>query len=368
MNSKNVILWLTALAWVFVDGLVLYWGLRPRAKYLQGLVLAMLTGLFLIVAIGLMVAGPGFVFIGPDDRGVVISALESQGYQSEALQPGLHWIVPFVETVAVYPVSPQTYVMMASKPGDQFIGDDSVPAKTSDGQQVYVDVVVTYALDPARVIDVHIAWQNRYPDSVVRPLARSIARDVIAQFPLSGITMSTGHELEEEISRTLRQELEEQGIVLVNLILPNIYAEDHTPVLQQAEVFEPATETQSYVNLTTVAERLASYLLGIACFAFPVSIAVALLIRSRRKETTPPLTFQTAQAPLESHQSPAPVGPPLEVPTDPQAAFDLGQSLLLEGKRAEAKACFMQAFRTGVPDLRQRAINELEKLGEVESQ
>jgi hypothetical protein len=49
------------------------------------------------------------------------------------------------------------------------------------------------------------------------------------------------------------------------------------------------------------------------------------------------------------------------------AAFEQGQSLLSEGKRAEAKACFMQASRTGSPDLRQRAVAELEKLGEVES-
>ena len=61
--------------------------------------------------------------------------------------------------------------------------------------------------------------------------------------------------------------------------------------------------------------------------------------------------------------TPAPV---FSVPTDPQAAFESGQSLVSQGKRKEAIECFMFVFRNGTPDLRQRAIVELEKLGEVE--
>ncbi len=60
-------------------------------------------------------------------------------------------------------------------------------------------------------------------------------------------------------------------------------------------------------------------------------------------------------------------GTPTAIPADPNTAFEFGQSLLLSGQRAEAKACFMQVFRTGSPELRQRAVAELEKLGEVES-
>jgi hypothetical protein len=54
------------------------------------------------------------------------------------------------------------------------------------------------------------------------------------------------------------------------------------------------------------------------------------------------------------------------VPTAPQAAFDRGLALLGQGKREEAVASFMIAFRQGDSDLRRRALAELEKLGEVE--
>jgi len=63
-----------------------------------------------------------------------------------------------------------------------------------------------------------------------------------------------------------------------------------------------------------------------------------------------------------SASSPATFKPP----PDPYQAFGRGQSLKLADKRAEASACFLLAFRRGRPELRRRALAELEQLGEVE--
>ena len=41
--------------------------------------------------------------------------------------------------------------------------------------------------------------------------------------------------------------------------------------------------------------------------------------------------------------------------------------LLSADKQTKAIDCFMTAFRAGPPDLRSRALAELEKLGEVET-
>ena len=56
-----------------------------------------------------------------------------------------------------------------------------------------------------------------------------------------------------------------------------------------------------------------------------------------------------------------------EASADPNVAFEKGLSLLHTDKQAEAADCFLTAFRTGPPDLRHRALAELEKLGEVET-
>ena len=65
----------------------------------------------LVVALVLSSVSSGLVFVNPQERGVVISAVNPQGYRSEALQPGLRWIIPFAETAVMYPISRQTYTM-----------------------------------------------------------------------------------------------------------------------------------------------------------------------------------------------------------------------------------------------------------------
>jgi regulator of protease activity HflC (stomatin/prohibitin superfamily) len=92
---------------------------------------------------------------------VVVSAFNPQGYRSDALTPGLHWIVPFAENVIVYPISRQTYTM-SSTPGEGAVsGDDSIAARTADGQQISIDASVIFEINPEKVVQVHIAWQNR---------------------------------------------------------------------------------------------------------------------------------------------------------------------------------------------------------------
>ena len=131
----------------------------------------------LLFAIVLTTVSAGLVFIRPEQRGVVISALDPQGYKSEALQPGLRWVVPFAESVITYPISSQTYTMSIAPEEGQVQGDDSVAARTSDGQEVLIDASVIFAVDPEQVIDVHIQWQDRYDIDLVRAVSRGVIRD-----------------------------------------------------------------------------------------------------------------------------------------------------------------------------------------------
>jgi hypothetical protein len=55
------------------------------------------------------------------------------------------------------------------------------------------------------------------------------------------------------------------------------------------------------------------------------------------------------------------------VTTDAQAAFLQGIALAREGEQDQAVACLMMAYREGSPYLRRPAMQQLEKLGEVET-
>jgi len=92
------------------------------------------------------------VFIQPEERGVVISAVAPKSYRETACSPVLRWIIPFFENVRLYPISRQTYTMSIAPSEGQVQGDDSIAARTADGQEVLIDLIRDYAVDPDKVI------------------------------------------------------------------------------------------------------------------------------------------------------------------------------------------------------------------------
>jgi regulator of protease activity HflC (stomatin/prohibitin superfamily) len=181
MNVTIVLSWIVAVIWFAFVAWVAYAALRSYRKNPLKPTVPVAIALALL-AIVLTVVNSGLVFIQPQERGVVISAIAPDGYRQETLDPGLSWIIPFFESVEVYPISYQTYTMSIATEEGQIAGDDSIAARTADGQEIVVDASVIFAVDPEQVLRVHILWQDRYEEELVRAQARSIIRDVVSQF------------------------------------------------------------------------------------------------------------------------------------------------------------------------------------------
>jgi regulator of protease activity HflC (stomatin/prohibitin superfamily) len=169
-----------------------------------------------LVAIVFSTISAGLVFIDPDQRGVVISAVAPKGYREEALTPGLHWVIPFAENVVQYPISRQTYTMSVATSEGAVKGDDSITARTADGQQIYIDASVIFSIDPNKVIQVHIQWKNRYTDDLVRAQARGVIRDVVSQYKVEEVVTNKRFEMAELLRSTLEKKLSDNGLVLVD--------------------------------------------------------------------------------------------------------------------------------------------------------
>ncbi|MBN1992572.1 MAG: hypothetical protein JW953_07680 [Anaerolineae bacterium] len=113
MNIVDVIRSLTVLVWLVAIGLLVLFVIRAtrgQGGGFKGMI--GLLGIILLAAIALTTVSAGLVFIQPEERGVVISAISPTGYRTQALEPGLRWIIPFAESVITYPISKQTYTML----------------------------------------------------------------------------------------------------------------------------------------------------------------------------------------------------------------------------------------------------------------
>jgi regulator of protease activity HflC (stomatin/prohibitin superfamily) len=247
MNVASIIKIFAAVTWLVFFGLIVIVALRAsRNKNVKGAVTILLV--VLGAAIVLSIVSAGLVFIQPEERGVVVSALQPGGYRSEPLQPGLRWIIPFFENVVVYPISRQTYTMSIAPNEGAVQGDDSITARTSDGQEIFVDASVIYAIDPAKVVQLHIDWQKRYADELVRPLARGIIRDVVSQYQVEQVVTSKRTEMITQISKNMQQKLEDNGLSLVDFIMRNItFSPEYAASVEQKQVAEQLAQQAAFV-------------------------------------------------------------------------------------------------------------------------
>lgn len=247
MNIATVLRALSSISWVLALGIIVLAVMRSTQgrsfKAAAGLVVGAI-----VAALVLTTVSAGLVFIQPEERGIVISAVAAKGYRDAILQPGLRWVIPFAENVIIYPISRQTYTMSIAAEEGQIRGDDSVASRTSDGQEVIIDASVIFAIDPDRVIDVHIAWQTRYDQDLVRPLSRGIIRDEASQYTVDEIVSAKRIELIEGVSETMTAKFEENGLVLVDFVLRNIqFSPEYAASVEQKQIAEQLAQQAAFV-------------------------------------------------------------------------------------------------------------------------
>ncbi len=218
---------ITIAAWLLLGFFVIVYLVRTILQQGFGAALRKLFGLrflylilFFVIAISLL--SSSLVFIEPQHVGVVISLLKPEGYRDRPIRSGMHWIAPLLEEVTLYPVYWQTYTMSATPTEGQNRGDDSISARTSDGQAVSLDCTVIFQIDPEQVIRIHIDWQNRYIEDFVRPAIRSLVRTQVSQYTVDEVNSSKRIDLERDLDEQTRQWLSDKGFILDHFLLRNI--------------------------------------------------------------------------------------------------------------------------------------------------
>ncbi|HDN05338.1 MAG TPA: prohibitin family protein [Chloroflexi bacterium] len=238
---------LAAFSWLVVVGFLALAVLRARqGKKTRGSV----TGIIVAVIAGLLLStvSAGLVFVQPQERGVVISALAEGGYRKDILQPGLRWVIPYAENVKTYPISKSTYTMSIAQLEGEIQGDDSIAARTADGQEVYIDASIIFSLNPTEVLNVHIVWQDRYLDGLIRPTVRGVIRDAVSQFRVNEVYSTKRDQLKTQIEDVMRESMEDNGLILSDFVLRNItFTDEYAASIEQKQIAEQLAQQAEYI-------------------------------------------------------------------------------------------------------------------------
>jgi len=238
MNIAEFIKALAGFAWFAVVGLgVMAVARASRNQNAKGIT-SLVIGL-VVLAIVLTLVGAGLVFIEPTEAGVVITILGEGGLRPAPLQPGLHWIVPFVERVELYTTTTQTFTMARTASEGETQGLITVEARTSDGQRIFVDSSVIFKIEPSAVIEIHKTWQRRYQDDLILPQARGIIRDAVSQYRVDEVLSTKRFDMTTQITQDLEDVMADNGLTLVDFVLRDItFTEEYAQSIELKQIAE----------------------------------------------------------------------------------------------------------------------------------
>ena len=246
MNIVDVIRSLAGFAWLGALGLGVLAIVRvSRNQGAKGV--GSTVVIILIVAIVLSALGAGLVYVESTERGVV-KTISAGGVRPEALEPGLHWILPIVEQVETYSISNQNYTMSVAPNEGQNQGDDSIRARTKDGQEVILDASVIYQIDPNKVVSLHIVWQNRYENGIVRPETRGAIRNAGSQYGVEEVVSTKRAEMVQRITDELGESLSSNNLFLIDFVLRDIhFSEEYAAAVETKQIAEQQAQQAKFV-------------------------------------------------------------------------------------------------------------------------
>jgi regulator of protease activity HflC (stomatin/prohibitin superfamily) len=88
-------------------------------------------------------------------------------------------------------------------------------------------------------VDLHITWQSRYAEELVRPLVRGVIRDAASQYGVEEIVSTKRGELEAFITEQLALKMAENDLVLEDFVLRDIhFSEEYAAAVEQKQIAE----------------------------------------------------------------------------------------------------------------------------------
>jgi len=194
--------------------------------------LVMALGIFLLVqpdrrgaGMGLLTIGlvlgilaRSFVVIPAGHVGVVFNVFS--GVQPDALDEGMHLVLPLIQEVVLYDARLQEVTLSKSNAGRG--GHGPIQARSKEGLDIGVDVTVQYRIEKSRAPLLHKEVGPAYRETMIIPQIRSKVRDAVGLFNAAELISTRRGDLERSVTEALRKALAEKHIILESVLLREI--------------------------------------------------------------------------------------------------------------------------------------------------
>lgn len=173
-----------------------------------------------VLVILLVLAGESYYSIQEEEQAVVCTF----GSPSAVTTPGLHFKIPFIQTVTKVNTTIQGFSIGYNSLGES---DDALMI-TSDYNFIYVDFYAEYRVtDPVKAL-----YASQDPEIVLKNIAQNCIRTTIGSYSVDSVLTTGKNEIQSNIKQLILDKLEEYDI---GIQLVNITIQDATPPTTEVE-------------------------------------------------------------------------------------------------------------------------------------
>ncbi len=162
--------------------------------------------------------GLSIVVVPDGTAGVRVSQI--WGARPGTLYPGVHFVVPLVDSVVLYDTREQVYTTLASPSTKS--QDDVLTVQAREGLNIGLAVSVRYRLDPRRLDAIHANLPQPVGEEVVAPVVLTIYRQIAPNYMTEEIFATKREELRAKAATAITTRLESDGILVREVLLRDL--------------------------------------------------------------------------------------------------------------------------------------------------
>jgi len=160
---------------------------------------------------------------------VIIDAGETGVYslfgkvRDNELSSGFHLVIPLAKVTKIS-IRTEEYTMSIAQGEGKRYDADAITSLTKEGLSVDLDMTVLYRIKEEKASDIYrtVGTKENVDEKIIRPTIRTAIRDVIAQYEAKDIYSEKREEAADKIADNLKNELEERGIIIEEVLLRNV--------------------------------------------------------------------------------------------------------------------------------------------------
>ena len=176
---------------------------------------ALRAGRLAALALVPLLAGISIVVVPAGMAGVRVSQVS--GTLPGTVYPGLHLVLPLVQSVALYDVRDQLFQTTLGEKATE-----SLKVQTREGLSVGLAVAVRYRIDPSRLSYIHANLPQPVDKELVPPVVGSAFREVAPNYLVRDLFAARREEIRREAAAAIVRKLAPDAIVVREVMLRDI--------------------------------------------------------------------------------------------------------------------------------------------------